>query len=125
VAYRALADAVVVLHLAVIAFIVAGGLLAWRWPRAALAHLPFAMWGFAIELGGWTCPLTPLENALRRAAGEAGYREAFVSHYLLPVLYPAGFGPRQGLALALLVVGVNVAIYAPLVSRRRRRSAAR
>src|SRR6266542_2623839 len=64
--YRILADAVVALHLVVVVYIVAGGSLAWRWPRLALIHLPFAVWGVAIEIGGWICPLTPLENWLRR-----------------------------------------------------------
>jgi hypothetical protein len=127
VAWRLLADAVVVLHLAVVAFIVLGGLLAWRWPRAALVHLPFAAWGVAIEVLQWICPLTPLENRLRRLAGEAGYEGGFVERYLLRVLYPEGLDARGGLVLAALVLLVNVAIYVPVVRRRRRgaRAAAR
>ena len=118
--YRALADAVVLLHLGIVLFIVLGGLLAWRWPAAAVVHLPFAAWGFAVELAGWVCPLTPLENSLRRLGHEAGYRGGFVEHYLLPVLYPDGLG-RDGAAwLAALVLALNFAIYLPLLTRRRR-----
>ena len=120
--WRLLADFVVLLHLAVVAFIVLGGLLALRWPRAALVHVPFAAWGVAIELGQWICPLTPLENRLRRLAGDGGYEGGFVQHYLLPVIYPAGLTPASGVALAALVLGVNVAIYAFVVRRVRRRS---
>jgi Protein of Unknown function (DUF2784) len=116
VIFRILADAVVALHLAVVAFIVAGGLLAWRRRRLALVHLPFAAWGVAIEIGGWTCPLTPLENWLRRLGGEAGYRGGFVEHYVLPVLYPA-MGPHTALALAALVLTVNTLVYVPLLTR--------
>lgn len=123
--WRLLADAVVLLHLAVVGFVVFGGLLAWRWPRAALVHLPFAAWGVAIELGRWTCPLTPLENRLRRLAGEGGYEGGFVERYLLPVLYPEGLEARTGLVLAALVLAVNLAIYVPLASRRRRGTAIR
>ena len=119
--WEVLADAVVLLHLAVVVFIVLGGLLALRWPRAAMVHLPFAAWGIAIELGQWVCPLTPLENRLRRLAGEAGYEGGFVEHYVLPVLYPAGLTPRVSLVLAALVLGVNAAIYAAVVRLRRRR----
>jgi hypothetical protein len=119
--WELLADAVVLLHLAVVAFIVFGGLLALRWPRAAMVHLPFAAWGIAIELGQWVCPLTPLENRLRRLAGEAGYEGGFVEHYVLPVLYPAGLTPRVSLVLAALVLGVNAAIYGAVVRLRRRR----
>lgn len=125
--FRILADAVVALHLAVVAFIVAGGILAWRWPRVALVHLPFAAWGVAIEIGGWVCPLTPLENRLRLLGGEAGYAGGFVEHYVLPVLYP-GIGPRTALALAALVLLANALVYLPLLARslrRRRRSGVR
>jgi hypothetical protein len=79
----------------------------------ALLHLPFAAWGVAIELGRWTCPLTPLENRLRRLAGDAGYDGGFVEHHLLPVLYPDGLDAGSGVVLAALVVAVNVAIYLP------------
>ncbi len=69
--YHALADLVLVLHLAFIVFVVAGGLLALRWRWAPLVHLPAALWGVFIEVSGGVCPLTPIENALRRAAGIA------------------------------------------------------
>ena len=72
--YRALADAVVILHFLFVAFVVLGGFVARRWRRVAWVHLPAAVWGVAIEFGGWVCPLTPLENALRTRAGLAGDR---------------------------------------------------
>lgn len=75
--HRVLADAVLVLHLAFVVFVVAGGLLALRWRWAPFVHLPAAAWGVFVELSGRLCPLTPLENALRRAAGEAGYAGGF------------------------------------------------
>ena len=75
-ALRALADLVLVLHLAFIVFVVAGGLLAWRWRRVPLLHVPAVLWGVFIELSGGVCPLTPLENDLRGAAGSAGYSPA-------------------------------------------------
>jgi Protein of Unknown function (DUF2784) len=118
---RFLADVVVVAHLAFIAFVLFGGLLALRWPRAAWVHLPCAVYGAAIEVWGWVCPLTPLENALRRRGGEAGYTGAFVEHYVRPVLYP--LLPRSVFsALAVVVVLVNVAVYAAVLARRRRRT---
>ena len=84
------ADAVVVLHVCFVLFVLLGGLLALRWPRLTWVHVPAALWGVVIELGGWICPLTPLENALRQRGGSAGYHGDFVEHYILPVLYPAG-----------------------------------
>ena len=56
-------------------------------------------------------PLTPLEVALRRAAGEAGYTGGFVEHYVLAALYPSGLTRATQLTLGLAVVVLNVAIY--------------
>ena len=65
---RALADLVLVLHLAFIVFVVLGGWLALRWPRVVWVHLPAVVWGIFIELTGGICPLTPLENVDARDA---------------------------------------------------------
>jgi hypothetical protein len=119
---RAAADAVLVLHAAFVAFVVAGGLAVARVPRLAWLHLPAAAWGAAISFGGWICPLTPLENALRRAAGEAGYAGGFVERYLLAALYPEGLTRGVQVALGVGVVAINVAAYAHAWARRRRRS---
>ncbi|MBB3016559.1 DUF2784 domain-containing protein [Cupriavidus alkaliphilus] len=120
-----LADLVVIAHALFIVFVVAGGLLVLRWPRAAWVHLPAAVWGVLIEWAGWICPLTPLENMLRRAAGQAGYSGGFVERYLLPLIYPAGLTPAVQLWLGLVVLVVNVAIYALWWRRRRHRHARR
>ena len=110
--YRLLADAVLVTHAAFVAFVMLGGLLAWRRPRLAWLHLPVVAWGAGIELTGGICPLTPLENQLRSLAGEQGYPGGFIEHYLLALLYPDGLTRNVQLALGLLVLAVNVAIYA-------------
>ncbi len=110
--YRLAADGVLVLHAAFVVFVVLGGLLALRWPRAAWVHLPAAAWGAAIEFWGWICPLTPLEQALRRLGGEAGYRGGFVEHYVVALLYPQGLTRGLQLALGLFVLAVNLAVYA-------------
>ncbi len=119
--YRILADLLVLTHLCFVAFVALGGLLALRWRWVPWLHLPVALWGVAIELGGWICPLTPLENDLRRAAGEAAYVGGFVEHYLLPVLYPAELTRPIQLALGTSVLILNAAIYTLLWKRRRRR----
>ncbi len=109
--YRALADLVLVLHLAFIVFVLAGGLLALRWRWAPLVHLPAALWGVWVQVSGRLCPLTPLENALRSAAGEAGYAGGFIEHYLVPTIYPVALSHRVGLLLAGLVVLANALAY--------------
>jgi hypothetical protein len=110
-AYRTLADLVVVLHMAFILFAALGGLLAYKWLRVAWAHIPAALWAALIEFVGWECPLTPLENWLRRMGGETGYQTSFIEHYLLPVIYPASSTRSLHIVLGLLVLGVNLAIY--------------
>ena len=109
--YRVAADLVVLVHVAFVAFVVLGGVLASRWPRAVWVHLPAALWGVLIEWTGGVCPLTPLEIALRRQGGEAGYAGGFVEHYVLPLLYPNELTRPVQVALGAGVVLANVLIY--------------
>jgi hypothetical protein len=62
--HRLQADAVLLLHLAFIVFVVVGGLFLRRCPHLSWLHLPAVLWGVTIELSGYICPLTPLENRL-------------------------------------------------------------
>ena len=109
--YSWLANLIVLLHLGFVLFVVFGGLLVLRLPRVIWLHLPAAVWGAAVEFGGWLCPLTPLEILLRTRAGGEGYRGAFIEHYLMPILYPAGLTRTTQLVLGLVVVAVNAAVY--------------
>jgi hypothetical protein len=119
VLYRLLADGVVVIHLAFIAFAALGGLLALRHRAWLLAHAPAALWAVWVALAGRHCPLTPLENWLRGRGGEAGYASSFVEYYLLPVIYPEALTRELQIGLGLAVALLNALIYAR-VSRRRR-----
>jgi Protein of Unknown function (DUF2784) len=123
--YRLLADAVVVLHVAFIAFVLAGGLLVLARPRLAWVHLPAVAWAAYAECMSTLCPLTPLENALRARAGQAGYEGGFIEHYLIPLIYPPGLTPGTQLVLGAIVVAVNVAVYALAWRRRRNERAIR
>jgi hypothetical protein len=118
---RLAADAVVVFHLAFVVFVALGGLLVLRWPKLVIVHVPAALWGALAEWTGWTCPLTPLEVALRRAAGDAGYAGGFVEHYLVGALYPAGLTRATQWMLGVALVVLNAAIYGLVVQRARRR----
>lgn len=117
--HRLAADGVLLVHLGFILFVLLGSLLALRWRRAPWLHLPAAAWGVYIEVSGGLCPLTPLENRLRVAAGEAGYSGGFVEHYLVPLLYPAGLTQETQYLLAAIVLGVNALGYAWVWRRRR------
>jgi hypothetical protein len=118
--FRWLADGVALFHAAFVLFVILGGLLVLRWPRIAWLHVPAAIWGVLIEYSGWICPLTPLENALRERAGQAGYSGGFIEHYVLGALYPAGLTREVQFVLGALVVIINGLVYGSLWMRRRR-----
>lgn len=122
-ALRLLADGVLALHLAFILWVGLGGLVVLRRPRLAWLHLPALLWGAAIEFTGGVCPLTPLENTLRRAAGGAGYAGGFIEHYLLAFIYPDVLTPALQWLLGGLVLVINVPIYFSLWCRRKERRA--
>jgi hypothetical protein len=119
--YQPLADLVVVLHLGFVVFAALGGLLALRWPRTLWVHAPVAAWGAWVEISGRLCPLTPLEQRLRLAAGGTGYEGDFVVHYLLPIVYPPGLTRTIQLVLGTLLVIGNAAVYAIAWRRARHR----
>lgn len=116
--FRLAADAVLLLHLGFILFALLGAALALRWRWMPWLHLPALAWGATVEFMGWICPLTPLENALRRAGGAAGYAGSFVERYLVPLIYPGELTREWQFVLGGLLLVINVAIYC-LVWRRR------
>ncbi|MDV5168646.1 DUF2784 domain-containing protein [Photobacterium rosenbergii] len=110
--YRILADLVVIFHLLFIIFALLGGLLViWR-NIMVLVHIPAVLWVSVLSFKGWICPLTPLENQLRLAAGGEGYPGGFVEHYLIPVIYPAGFSFDVQIVLGITALMINFVIYA-------------
>ena len=60
------------------------------------------MYGALVEFAGFTCPLTLLENSLRRRSGQAGYRGGFIAYYLVPVIYPPGLTREMQIGLGRL-----------------------
>jgi hypothetical protein len=120
-AFRLLADVVLIVHLAFIAFVVLGGLLVLRWPRVAWLHLPTVAWGAWIEFSGGICPLTPLEVGLRERGGETGYSGGFIERYVTALIYPEGLDRRQQIALGAFVLILNAGIYLWLAWRARAR----
>lgn len=122
---RLAADLVVLIHVLFVLFVAFGWILVLRRPKIAWLHLPSAIWGALIEFAGWVCPLTPLENSLRRAAGQEGYSGGFVERYVVEALYPEAIGRPLQIALGVAVVIINGAAYGWLATRRSRLSASR
>src|SRR5260221_10829470 len=96
--YRILADAIVIVHAAYVAFVVfglvailAGAALRWskaggyfNWTRNfkfRIAHLAAIVLVCVESLVGVMCPLTTIEDWLQRQAGGAEYRGEFVGYW--------------------------------------------
>lgn len=120
--YRLLADAILLLHLAFVLFAVLGGLLLLRHPRLICLHLPALLWGVTVEWADWICPLTPLENQLRMLGGQAGYAGGFIEHFVLMVLYPENLTVPLRMLLGLILVLINLSVYAFVIAAWRKRA---
>lgn len=111
------AAAVAVLHGAAVLFMLAGALLALRWPRLFWLHVPVALAILGLYVTGSDCPLTTWELALRRKAGEPGYSGGFIGHY---VTEPLGFpihAPATQAGIYVVAFLPNVVGYALLARR--------
>jgi len=115
--YSIAADALLIIHLAFIIFVVLGGILVAKWRWLVFLHLPAACWGTLIEFNHWICPLTPWENSLRQAAGEASYDSGFIEHYLLPLIYPTSLNDNIQVLLGSFVIIINIIVYSWLIIR--------
>jgi hypothetical protein len=116
-AAHVLATAVVLAHLLFVAFVMAGGVLALRWRKVAYLHLVAVTWAIYVEWSGAICPLTPLENSLRAAAGLEAYAGDFVAEYVFPLVYPDGLTRRAQLLIGIVVLTVNSIVYGAVIAR--------
>lgn len=95
--YIALADAVLLLHFAIVLFvvgglvlIVVGNLCHWRWVNSrAFRYAHLLAIGFVVIQAwlGATCPLTTLESWLRLQSGQLPYESGFIQHWFQLILF--------------------------------------
>jgi hypothetical protein len=104
VVYRALVPVILVAHFTFLAYVVLGGFLAWRWPRAIWPHLAAIVWAVLIVANAVSCPLTWAENWARQHGGQSGYDRGFIDTYVTGVLYPARYLVQMRLLAALVVL---------------------
>jgi hypothetical protein len=116
--YRFLVTAILAVHFAFLAYVLAGGFLAIRWPRLIWPHLVAAGWGLLVILVPVTCPLTWAENWARQRAGEHALTKGFIDRYIEGVIYPARYTRLIDVLVALVVLGSWLIVY----SRRRRKT---
>lgn len=128
-----LADAVLLLHLGVVVFIVgglalvfAGNALGWTWVnRRSFRRLHVLAIGVVVALSwlGQTCPLTALESWLRARSGQAGYEAGFIQHWVHAILFFEA--PAWVFTLLYTAFGGLVALawwrFPPMAPRRGRR----
>lgn len=109
--YLIAANLLVILHLGFVCFLILGGFLVLKWKRTLYLHIPAAVWGALIEFQGWMCPLTSLEQQLRKMGYQSGYSEGFIEHYILPLLYPSFLTSDIQVVLGTFVIIINILIY--------------
>lgn len=113
------AELVLLLHVLFVVFAVIGAPLVY-WRRWIIwLHLPAVTWAAIVEFYGLICPLTPLENWLRTAGGGIPYEGGFISHYLWPLLYPAGLTREMQVGLGWAVLIFNLIVYGAMWRRSR------
>jgi hypothetical protein len=108
--YRWAADLTVLLHFLFIVFVIFGALLVARLPKLKPVHWVALAYGLLVEVFNWYCPLTLLEQWLRRAGGQEAYERSFLVHYLDALIY---WDVPQWVLIAgaIGVALANVAIY--------------
>ena len=85
--FRWAAEGVVLVHFLWIVFVVTGAFFLWRTRRWKYVHLAAVLYSLGIEIYGWICPLTHLEQWLWGRAGIASYEGSFISYYLEKIIY--------------------------------------
>ena len=103
--HRVVASLSVVAHLAVLAFMLVGGVVAWFRPWVLVPHVATALWGARMVLRRPECPLSRAENWARRGAGRDDlHEEGFIAHYLVGRVYPTSWARRVELTVGVVVV---------------------
>lgn len=109
---------VLAVHFAFVLFALFGGFLTLLDVRWLWVHVPAVIWSAVVNMAGWTCPLTPLEQELRRRAAVVGYEGGFVEHYIGPLVYPGGMPRRLEVTAAISVTIWNALVYAVIAIAR-------
>ncbi|EUA14732.1 hypothetical protein I546_0718 [Mycobacterium kansasii 732] len=126
--YIAVVVAAVAVHFAHLAYLVAGGFVALRWPRTIACHALAVGWSMVSVTEHLNCPLTGLERWGRAHAGMAPLSpDGFIAHYITGVVYPSEWSVKVAIAVFtlvaiswLLVVGWQVRCRTAHAKRRRR-----
>lgn len=107
---KQLAILVLAIHLAWILLVIFGALWTRRRPLWSAIHIIALIWGIAVEVGPWPCPLTLVENYFEVKAGVPSVHGDFLLHWLDALVYPNFPGWVVTIAGVAVCLG-NLAIY--------------
>ena len=116
--YRLLSDLVILVHFLWIVFILFGFLVALKYVKISFIHIAGLAFTLVLNLGGWYCPLTHLENYLHGLYDpQLLYGGSFITNNLQRLIYLTldEVYLRMG---AIAWVGLNMGGYALLLRRR-------
>ncbi len=116
--YKLLSDLVILLHLLWVIFILFGFLVAFKYFKVSFIHMAGLVFTLVLNLGGWYCPLTYLENYLHSLYDpKLHYAGSFITNNLQKLIYLEldELYLRMG---AIAWVGINMGGYALLLRRR-------
>lgn len=102
--YDWLVDVLVTVHFGYLVYVVLGGFLAWRWPKAFWVHLAAGIWGVLIVFEWVDCPLTWAEHWARQRDGQPASDVGFIERYVTGVIYPEQYVTQVQLAVAVVVL---------------------
>ena len=114
--YRAAARMVLVLHLMFTVVALFGGFALLMSLAMLWIHIPILLWAVAVNLFGWTCPLTPLEKKLWRTGGRPDYAGGFLIHYFGALLNLESASRRVEVTTALVLIAWNLVVYIVVLS---------
>jgi hypothetical protein len=119
VVYRLLGDAVIILHFLWILFILFGLFLGIKYGRFIWVHLGGLIFTFVLNIGGWFCPLTYLENHLYSLYNpKLTYAGSFIGQYLQKLIYLNVDEAHLRIA-AIIWATINLGGYALLFKKRK------
>jgi hypothetical protein len=96
-------------HLLWLALVIFGALWTRGRPTWTALHILALLWGIAVEVSPWPCPLTLAENYFEARAGQPAYQGSFLLHYLDAIVYPnlpSWIVAGAGVAVCALNLGI-------------------
>ena len=109
--WRLLARAVATLHVAYVVFVLAGSVLALKWPQLMWVHLAAVIWAGLTLIFDLGCPLTPWEKRFWKLGGIEPYPEGFLQHHVLKTRFDSAHERRNHALLGGLAIVINAIVY--------------